>query len=202
MNQYIIRKAFINDAVQIRDIYSYYCLYTAITFEYNVPSLKEMEKRIVQTLEKYPYIVAVSDNKIIGYAYAGMFKERDVYNWSVEASIYVNHKFRHNGVGKTLYQRLEALCLKIHIINMNACISSPIVPNQYLDNSSIDFHVSMGYKTVGEFHQIGYKFDQWYNMIWMEKFIADHNKPLPVRLFSSLNKKDLEMCGVEINEFY
>lgn len=66
MNQYIIRKAFINDAAQIRDIYSYYCLYTAITFEYNVPSLKEMEKRIVQTLEKYPYIVAVSDNKIIG----------------------------------------------------------------------------------------------------------------------------------------
>ena len=191
MNQYIIRKAFINDVAQIRDIYSYYCLYTAITFEYNVPSLKEMEKRIVQTLEKYPYIVAVSDNKIIGYAYAGMFKERDVYNWSVEASIYVNHKFRHNGVGKTLYQKLEALCLKIHIINMNACISSPIVFNQYLDSSSIDFHVSMGYK-----------FDQWYNMIWMEKFIADYNKPFSVRLFSSLNKKDLEMCGVETNEFY
>ena len=112
MNQYIIRKAFINDAAQIRDIYSYYCLYTAITFEYNVPSLKEMEKRIVQTLEKYPYIVAVSDNKIIGYAYAGMFKERDVYNWSVEASIYVNHKFRHNGYRKNTLSEIRSSMLK------------------------------------------------------------------------------------------
>ena len=83
-----IRNATIADAERLLEIYSYYVEKTAISFEYDVPSLGEFTNRIVNTLKKYPYLVVEEEGVVQGYAYAGSFKERAAYNHSCELSIY------------------------------------------------------------------------------------------------------------------
>ena len=77
-----------------------------------------------------------------------------------------------------------------NITNLNACISSPIQNDEYLDTNSIDYHHHLGYQMVGEFHQCGYKFKRWYNMVWMEKMIGEHKSLQPeVKLFPEIQDK-------------
>ena len=84
-----IRLATVDDAEELLKIYGPYVTDTAITFEYDVPTLEEFRNRIIKTLSRYPYLVAEKNGKIIGYAYAGPFKERAAYQWAVETSLYV-----------------------------------------------------------------------------------------------------------------
>ena len=86
-----LRAAEGKDTQSLLGIYSYYVKNTAITFEYDVPSVEEFESRINHTLQKYPYIIAESDGEAVGYAYAGVFKDREAYERSVETSIYVKN---------------------------------------------------------------------------------------------------------------
>ena len=81
-NEIKIRPATEADAAEILSIYAPYITDTAITFEYDVPTLEEFTGRIRHTLKKYPYLVAVRDSEIIGYAYAGAFYGRAAYDWS------------------------------------------------------------------------------------------------------------------------
>ena len=85
----LIREALPSDAEGLLEIYRYYVENTAITFEYEVPSVSEFEGRIARTLEKYPYIVAQDreSGRLLGYSYASAFKERAAYQWSVETTI-------------------------------------------------------------------------------------------------------------------
>ncbi len=183
----LIRVATVKDAKEILDIYSYYVLKTAITFEYVVPSIEEFQDRIKETLKKFPYIVAIEKNKIVGYAYVSTFKGRKAYDWSVETSIYVDCHCKKMGVGKALYDTLEMYCRKMNIQNLNACIASPIVENEYLDLNSISFHEHLGYQMVGTFHKCAYKFNQWFDMVWMEKIIGDHSSNImDIKLFDEV----------------
>lgn len=177
-----IRQAKITDSQNILDIYSYYVESTAITFEYKVPSLKEMENRINNTLQMYPYLVAVSNSnpeEILGYCYAGPFKTRAAYNWAVETSIYVKNGLQKEGLGRKLYTSLENSLKAMNIVNMNACIAFPQYEDQYLTKNSFFFHQKMGFNLVGEFTKCSYKFNRWYNMIWMEKLIGEHLEKQP-----------------------
>ncbi len=178
-NEIKIRVAKVEDAEELVEIYAPYVKETAITFEYEVPSVEEFAGRIRKTLTKYPYLVAVSGNEIVGYAYAGTFKERSAYDWAVELSVYVKKPKRHMGVGRQLYEALEKQLKQQNILNLNACIAYPEAEDEYLTKDSVAFHQSMGYQLVGQFHQCGYKFNRWYHMIWMEKFIGEHvvNQP-------------------------
>ena len=175
MDKIIIRSATVEDAEAILNIYAYYVEKTAITFEYDVPTLEEMKRRIGKTLEKYPYLVILRDDKIQGYAYAGPFKERAAYDWSVETTIYLAHDAVKRGLGKKLYFALEEALKEMGILNLYACIGYPIEEDQYLTKNSAEFHEHLGYTTVGRFHKCGYKFNRWYDMIWMEKIIGSHD---------------------------
>ena len=170
-----IRTATIEDAADLLRIYAPYVEKTAITFEYDVPSVDEFRSRIEHTLEKYPYLVAEQDGRIVGYAYAGVFKARAAYNHCVETSIYVDMGSQHQGIGKTLYSALEEKLKAQGILNVNACISWIDTPNEYLTHQSPKFHAKEGYVKVAHFHLCGYKFGQWFDMIWMEKMIGPHN---------------------------
>ena len=90
MSDITIRPVIPEDAADILAIYSYYVEKTAITFELEVPSLSEFQARIAKTLTKYPYLAAVRDGHIVGYAYAGTFKDRAAYDHSVELTIYLS----------------------------------------------------------------------------------------------------------------
>lgn len=170
----ILRVAEVKDARALLDIYTPYVLTTAITFEYDVPSLNEFEERIRKTLKKYPYIVAELRGEIVGYTYASPFKTRAAYDWSIETSIYVKKDFKRKGIGRALLSKLEEVLSRQNILNVNACIAKPAVEDEYLTNDSVRFHEKMGYRLAGEFNKCGYKFDRWYNMVWMEKHIGEH----------------------------
>ena len=171
----VIRLATVEDAPKLLEIYRYYVESTAITYEYDVPSLEEFEKRIENVLKNFPYIVAEQDGTILGYAYASKFHERAAYQWSVEMSIYLDKDQKRNGLGRMLYEELEKRLKDQGILNLYACIGYPEKEDEYLTYDSVRFHEKMGYKLIGEFHKCGKKFDRWYNMVWMEKIIGEHS---------------------------
>lgn len=174
MNDITIRSATPEDAADILSIYSYYVEKTAITFELEVPSLSEFQARIAKTLTKYPYLAAVRDGAIVGYAYAGTFKDRAAYDHSVELTIYLSPDEHGHGTGRKLYTALEKALSSMGIINLYACIGDPITEDEYLTHNSENFHAHLGFSKVGTFHKCGRKFGRWYNMIWMEKIIQQH----------------------------
>lgn len=169
-----IRQAQTDDAESILQIYAPYVINTAVTFEYDVPSIEVFEKRIETTLKHYPYIVAEDEDTVVGYAYAGLFKERAAYSRCVETSIYVKTGEHGKGIGKALYAELEEQLKKQGILNVNACISWSDSPNKYLSRQSPQFHARLGYTECARFHNCGYKFGRWFDMIWMEKMIGAH----------------------------
>lgn len=169
-----IRNAKLQDAKRLMEIYDYYVKNTAITFEYETPTLDEFRARMEHTMERYPYLVVVADGRIEGYAYAGVFKDRAAYDRSCETTIYIAHDARKSGMGRMLYEALEDRLKSMGILNLYACIGYPDTEDEYLTKNSAEFHEHIGYTKVGGFHKCGYKFERWYSMIWMEKIIGRH----------------------------
>lgn len=187
MDNIAFRDAAPDDAEGILKIYQYYVEKTAITFEWTVPGLEEFRERMIRTMKKYPYIVAETDGRIVGYAYAGPFVGREAYDWSVEMTIYLDHEARHKGLGKRLYGVMENILKAMHVLNLYACIGYPKVEDAYLTKNSARFHEHLGYRMAGQFHDCGFKFGRWYDMVWMEKMIGDHPPvPLPVINYNEL----------------
>ena len=160
----IIRPVQISDAETIRAIYQPYVTETAITFEVDVPTVQEFERRITNTLPKFPYLVAEVDGKVVGYAYASTYYARAAYDWTTELSIYVAKESRGQGIGSALYTALEEELQARGYLRFLACIA---VPNE----ASISMHKKRGYVQVAHFPKVGYKFEQWHDIVWMQKTI-------------------------------
>lgn len=172
----MIRPVTKSDAAQLVNIYGYYVENTAITAELTVPSVAEFEQRIEKTTQKYPYICAEENGKILGYAYAGVFRSRAGFNHTVELSIYIDKSARKKGIGRLLYQHLIPQLKKMGIINLYASITVPDdQDDEYLDHNSENFHKHLGFKTIGYFRSSIHKFNRWYGMIFMEKIIGEYN---------------------------
>lgn len=187
-----IRVGTTEDAEALLKIYQPYVEKTAVTFEYEVPTLEEFRERIDKILKKYPVLVAECGGEILGYAYAGAFQSRAAYAWAAETSIYIREDCRKAGIGRALYKELENILRKQNILNVNACIAYPIEEDEYLNNDSVRFHEKMGYRLVGEFRQCGYKFNRWYNMVWMEKHIGEHRTEQPAVIDFQIIRKTLQ----------
>lgn len=178
-----IRQATEKDIEAILAIYTPYVLKTPITFEYSVPSLEEFKQRVLETLPDYPYLVAEDEEQgIVGYAYAHNYKPRRAYDWTVEVTVYVAETAQGMGAGKLLYQVLEKELAAQQVVNLTACITGQ-------NEGSIRFHEALGYKYVGVFEKVGYKFDTWYDVVWMQKKLKskEHREFIP---YSEL--KDIE----------
>lgn len=183
-----------SDADAILNIYSYYIKNTAITFEWDIPGCKEFEDRVSHISSDYPYIVAEEDGSIIAYAYAARFRSRRAYDWDVETSIYVDKDKRGNGVGKKLYGILERGLKAQGVVNSYACITAEGLSSGEIKSDSYRFHLALGYKLIGKFESSGYKFDRWYDMIFMEKRLNDTSQVksfMPYSLLPDSLKDDL-----------
>lgn len=186
-----IRVASPEDAEALLRVYAPYVEKTAVTFEYDVPSVREFAGRIEKTLRRYPYLVAEEDGAVLGYAYAGAFNARAAYDWAAEISVYVAEDARRRGLGKRLYGALERALAAQNILNLNACIAYPAGADPYLTRDSVEFHQRLGYRLVGRFTKCGYKFGRWYDMVWMEKHIGHHGgRPVAVRPFDPASFSD------------
>lgn len=155
-----IRLATPADALALLDVYAPYIRQTAITFEYDVPSIEEFTTRIEQTLTRYPYLVAEVDGAVAGYAYASPFHARAAYGWDTELSIYLQPGLQRHRLGSRLYRVLIALLHAQNVVNAYACITSP--------GPSIAFHESLGFQKIGTFPRTGWKFECWHDVVWME----------------------------------
>ena len=199
MEAVTIRPAVPEDAPALLAIYAPYVRETAVTFEYEIPSPEEFAGRIRRTLERYPYLTAQSGGEVLGYACAGAFKERAAYDWSVETTIYLRRDSLGQGVGKALYTALEAVAKAQHIRCLYACIGVPRGADPYLTDNSRQFHAHLGYRQVGEFQACGYKFGRWYDMVWMEKWLAPgESAPQPVIPFPQLDRAALARLGIQL----
>lgn len=188
MENVTIRTASVNDANDLLEIYGYYVEKTAVTFEYDVPTLEEFQNRISHTLEKYPYLVAESQEGILGYAYAGRYHPRAAFAWSAEMAIYLKKDIRQKGIGRKLYTRLEEILKEQGVVKTVAHITMPI--DEYSDFNSRQFHEKMGYRLTGKFENIGYKFGRWYSTIWMDKMIGElRENMVDVKLFEEVREK-------------
>jgi len=168
-----IRIATMDDAESIREIYAHYVMNTAVSFEYEIPSIEDMQNRICNTLVNYPYLVALKNNEIIGYAYANSFHSREAYKHSAELSVYVKQDCRAMGIGSNLYRELENSLIKQNVYMVHACIASPDGKDEHLTDDSEKFHSKMGFEIVGKHKKCGYKFGKWYSIIWMDKVIQE-----------------------------
>lgn len=178
----VIRAASAADAEALLRIYGEYVRNTAITFEYETPAPEEFRRRISGTLERYPYLCALRQGEIVGYAYAGPFAERAAYDWAAETTIYLAQDARGRGLGRKLYEALEEALGAMGVLNLYAKIAYPRTEDEYLTKNSAEFHRHLGYQTAGRFAACGCKFGRWYDMVCMEKLIGRHvENPPPVR---------------------
>lgn len=150
----MIRNCTINDAQTICDIYNYYIKNTTITFE-EVPLIpKNISERIRKVTEKYPWFIYEFNGEILGYAYAGEFKSRCAYRYTLESSVYLSYKYISKGIGSELYIRLIDECRRIGIHSLIGVIAIPNEP-------SVSLHKKLGFKLAGKFSEVGYKFNKW-----------------------------------------
>ena len=188
MDNITIRRVSSDDARELLDIYSYYVAETAVSFEYEPPTVEEFCARIEKTLEKYPYLAAESGGHIIGYAYAAELSPRAAYSRCAELTVYVHRDHRREGIGKRLYSELETILGKMGVLNLYARIAVPAdKEDEYLTSSSVDFHEHIGFVRVGMYHSCGYKFGRWYDMVTAEKLIGEHTAgPKPFVAFNEV----------------
>lgn len=187
------RLANADDAKDLLSIYAYYVEKTDITFEYEIPSVAEFTQRIQNIMAKFPYVVAMIDNKIVGYAYVSTFRSRAAYNWDVETSIYLAKNFCGQKIGEKLYSLLEEIVQLQNITNLIASITYP-------NPQSIAFHEKLGYKKIAHFTRCGYKAGKWCDMIFMEKFINAHTVPAKEIIYlPKLNKELVQAILAKYN---
>lgn len=158
----IIRPVLPSDAKELLAIYAPYVTDTTITFEYDIPSISEFTNRIKNISKSFPYLVAEENGKILGYAYASTYYARAAYDWICELSIYLDKDARSKKISSQLYDTLEKELVSQGYVNLLACISLP-------NDISIAFHKKRGFNQVAHFPKIGFKFEQWHDIVWLQK---------------------------------
>jgi L-amino acid N-acyltransferase YncA len=152
-----IRTARLEDAAAIQAIYAPVVAQTAISFEDVPPTVEEMQQRITSTLQTYPYLVAVRNGDVVGYAYASQHRARAAYRWAVDVTVYISESERRTGVGHQLYKALLPILAHQGFRSAYAGISQP-------NAGSVALHERLGFRHIGTYPNVGYKFGQWHDV--------------------------------------
>lgn len=160
-----IRAVALNDADQITDIYNHYIRDTVITFEETPITNAEIAARIQKVTDTaLPWLVAEHNGEILGYAYAAPYHVRSAFRFTVEPSVYLAPNATGRGIGKRLYQALIEQLAQTTIKNIIGVIALPNAP-------SVALHERLGFRKVGEFADVGFKFGQWISVgYWQYSF--------------------------------
>lgn len=182
MKQLQLRLATIADADGLLEIYAPFVSDTSVTFETTLPDRFSFGKRIIQYLEFCPWLVCESGGKVVGYAYASRYREREAYQWSVECSVYVDPSFMRLGIASILYKTLFSILQRQGFRNVYAVINLP-------NDRSVALHEGLGFRHFATYEQVGYKLGHWKNVGWWRLVLNEFNPaPDPPVSFSELNK--------------
>ncbi len=161
----MIRTAQPSDGDAIAAIYNPYVVNSVVTFETSSVDGVEMASRITETIDAgLPYLVAVEDDRVVGYTYASKWKGRCAYSKTVESSVYIDASFQGHGIGKKLY---VALLDSLHALDMHTVIGGIALPN----DASIALHESLGFRKVAQFEQVGFKLNGYVDVGYWQKIL-------------------------------
>lgn len=193
-NNFEIRLINKTDAQAVLDIYKYYVDHTIISFEYEAPTLEAYIDRIITNTEKYPWLVCLCDNNVIGFAYGSTHRYRTAYQWSPESTIYLSPDFHTKGLGRILYTTLFSLLRLQGYFNVFAGVGLP-------NEKSVGFHKALGFEEIGIFKNVGYKLDNWHDTQWFQLKLNDHirNPPAPMILEELITTKEFSAILSSVN---
>ncbi len=169
-----VRDATEADMAEIQSIYTFYVTRTAASFEEEPPSVAEMTRRLAATRERgMPYLVAEEKGAVLGYCYAGPWRERSAYRYTVEDSIYVAPYVVRRGIGRILLTALIDRCTRLGYRQMIAVIGDSA------NQGSIGLHRSLGFRQEGVLRGVGLKFGRWVDVVIMHRVLSGDDRPLP-----------------------
>ncbi|MDR2785110.1 MAG: GNAT family N-acetyltransferase [Treponema sp.] len=157
----MIRPVRITDAPAICDIYNYYVRFTCITPEEEDVTVSEMEKRIAEITENFPWLVNEENNNIIGYACLHHYIARSSYRFAVEDSIYVKHGLTGNDAGSRLMAALLDTARKMGKHSVIALM-------EHGNEASEALHRKFGFTEIGRFRETGFKFNKWVDVSYWQ----------------------------------
>ncbi|MDB5082413.1 MAG: family acetyltransferase [Chloroflexi bacterium] len=180
----LLRVATIEDAAQVQAIYGPVVEHTVISFEFEPPTVTEIEQRITKTLDILPWLVCEYRGEVIGYAYASKHQERAAYQWAANVSAYVTEASRGTGVGRALYSALMPILVAQGLYNAFAGITLP-------NAASVGLHEALGFTPLGVYRQVGYKMGAWYDVGWWQRPLQPLEvPPRPIQTFQNLTGSD------------
>ena len=169
-----IRPATEADLPAITRIYEHAVLHGTATFELIAPDLTEISRRFRSLMEGgFPYFVAALDGRVVGYAYAGPYRPRPAYRFTVENSIYLDPAIHRRGVGFRLLQRLIGECEARGYRQMIAVIGDSA------NAGSIGVHRRCGFQMIGTHPDVGLKFGRWLDTVMMQLSLGDGARTMP-----------------------
>jgi L-amino acid N-acyltransferase YncA len=170
----LIRSATANDIPAIAGIYAHHVLHGLASFELEAPGAREMALRMAHiTGLGMPYLVAEIGGHIAGYAYAGPYRARPAYHYTLEDSVYIHRDFSGRGVGSALMPALIAACEQAGYRQLIAVIGDSA------NIASIRLHEKFGFGRVGLLSSVGWKFGRWVDSVLMQRTLGpgDHSPP-------------------------
>ncbi|MFI5408123.1 GNAT family N-acetyltransferase [Kaistia sp. UC242_56] len=169
-----IRPACVNDLKAITGIYSHWVRFGTASFELDPPDEAEMRRRHEVLVDSdHPYLVAEGGGEILGYAYAGPYRPRPGYRFTVEDSIYLEPKAQGLGVGKRLLTELIAAATVAGFRQMVGVIGDSS------HQASIRLHAAQGFRLVGIFENVGWKHGRWLDSVLMQRALGDGSDEPP-----------------------
>ena len=170
----IIRPVEAGDAAAIAAIYAPNVTSNVVSFELDPPDATEMRSRIAATSRTHPWLVCERAEGVVGYAYASTHLARAAYQWSTNVSVYIDALQHRSCLGRALYTSLFALLRLQGFYNVYGGITLP-------NAGSVGLHEAMGFRPVGVYRQVGYKFGAWHDVGWwgMELQKKTTAEPLP-----------------------
>jgi L-amino acid N-acyltransferase YncA len=160
----LIRPSRDGDIAAITAIYGYHVLHGLASFEEVPPASEELVRRRREILDRgLPYLVAERDGRVVGYCYAGPFRTRSAYRYSLEDSIYIDAAETGRGIGRALLTQLLELSTELGYRQMIAVIGgSETLP-------SINLHKALGFTHIGVISAVGFKFGRWVDSVLMQR---------------------------------
>jgi L-amino acid N-acyltransferase YncA len=161
-----VRDATADDAAACAAIYAPYVTGTTVTFETEPPDVAEMTRRIARAQALHAFLVLEEAGEVVGYAYAGPFRERAAYRGSCEVSVYLGAQRRGRGGGRRLY---EVLLERLAARGYRMAAAGMTQPNE----ASGRLHAAMGFELVGTYRDIGWKFGRSHDVTWVQRPLDD-----------------------------
>lgn len=173
-NSVMVRDAVETDLAAIQAIYAHHVLHGLASFETVPPDLQEMARRRRDILDRgLPYRIASIDGRLVGYAYAGPYRTRPAYRFTLEDSVYVAADAVGRGIGRRLLGDLIEICGGLGYRQMVAVIGDSA------NRPSIGLHERLGFRQIGILPSIGFKFGRWVDSVLMQRALGEGDRTLP-----------------------